>query len=1258
MDFRLLGPLEVFENGRVLDLGGAKQRALLAVLLLHANRVVSSDQLLEALWGERPPDTAQKALQVYVSKLRKALGRDRILTKTRGYQAHVEEGELDLDRFQGLASEGRREEALSLFRGRPLADFAYEPFAQAEIARLDELRFACLEERIEDDLARGRHGALVGELEALVREHPLRERLRGQLMLALYRSGRQAEALEAYQAGRRHLSEELGLEPGERLKELQRAILSHDPSLDVAAQPPSAEKSALPLETPPRLATTATREVRKSVTVLFGDVTPSGGELDPESLRRMTTRGFDVLLPVLERHGATVERSLGGAVTAIFGIPAVHEDDALRGVRAAVEMRERLDGLNDELQRQWGGRLVLRVGISTGEVVAGGDAGQPYATGDPVQSAIRLQQAAQPGELLLGERTHRLVRDAVDTEPIGEHHRLLRVHPPLAGHPSRFDSPMVGRERERRRLQDAFEQAIADRSCQLFTILGPAGAGKSRLVQEFADDVSERALVVRGRCLPYGEGITYWPVIEVLKDTSGFDDTESPDESRRKLAEVLEGEEEAELTVQRLAELVGLAEAQAGVEESFRAVRTFFETLARRHPLVVVFDDIHWGEATFLELVDHVTDWSRDAPILLVCVARPELLDVRADWGGGKLNTTSVLLEPLSEAESVQLVQNLAGTEQLDETTQRQIVEAADGNPLFVEEMFALLHEDGRADGRLEVPPTIQALLAARLDRLADEERWAIEAASVEGKVFHEGSVAEIGSAVPSTVHGQLMTLVRKELVRPHRPVFLGERAFRFRHLLIRDAAYESIPKEARASLHERHAGWLERKAGERTVEYEEIIGYHLEQAFRYRSELGPIDETGRALGRRAAERLGAAGRRAFTRIDPPAAVNLISRAVALLPTNDPLRVELVPNVRAIQGTSEFGWAEAILDEAIAAGDPRLEAHARVQRGFLRLFFTAPEITPPELMRVAQDAIDVFDRIGDDLGLARAWRLIAQAHYLARRGAQSAEAATRALEFGRRAGDHFEQLETIEWLGIALVLGPIPAPEGARRCEELLQEVSGDARLELTVLGALAYLVGIQGRAQEAEELIARGRNAMSANGESGWLFPVLLAFYFSWVSEPAVAERDLRPVYDQLKKVGEKSHFCSVATMLAQAVYAQGRYDEADELARDAERTARPNDVHSHIVWRGTRAKVLARRGELDAAEALAREAVAYAAKSDFLHSHADALTDLAEVLQLAGRTAEAAAAVDEAMHLHEQKGNVVAAARARSFLEDLGPE
>ena len=1253
MEFRILGPLEVLENGRRIDLGGAKQRALLAVLLLHANEVVSTDRLIDALWEDDAPETGRKAIQVYVSQLRKALGKERIVTRPPGYRLDVEEGELDLARFQRLLEEGKPSEALSLWRGPPLADFAYERFADSERARLEDLRLACIEDRIEIDLAHGRDAALVGELETLVREHPLRERLRAQHMLALYRSGRQAEALEAYQDARRALVEELGIEPGRSLRELQQAILQQDPALDaeVAAERSPEVQPHAPARTP--LASESTpvvRSERKTVTAVHVHLEVAaepGDQIDPEVLRHALMRAFGVVTTAVEAHEGTIETTSGNAITAVFGLPLIHEDDARRAVRAADEIQSRL--AEDDRPA----RLEVRIGVATGSVVTGGTpAGlQLRATGEPLTASARLAEDSAPGETTLDETTRRSAHAA-------ERER------------SRFASPMVGRDRERRRLNDAFEQAVGDTSCQLFTVLGTAGVGKSRLVQEFLEGIGERALVAQGRCLPYGEGITFWPLLEAIKDVADLDDTAGVEENRARLVQLIEDEAEPELVAQRVTEVLGIAETGtgAGAEESFDSVRRFLEALGRRRSLVVVFDDIHWAESTFLDLVEHLADWSRGAPILLLCMARPELLEVRSGWAGGKLNATTILLEPLSDGECMQLVSNLVGRNEVAGRLESRIAEAAEGNPLFVEEMVSMLIDEGLLvpDGghwtlagdlaAVPVPPTIHALLAARLDQLGDEQRAVLEHAAVEGKIFHQGSVERLTSAARRPlVPAQLGALIRKELIRPDKPVFAGEDAYRFRHLLIRDAAYESIPKLVRADLHERHAEWLEEKARERGVEYDEILGYHLEQAHRFRAELGEVDQEARALGRRAAERLGAAGKRAFARLDAPAAMNLMSRASALLSNDDPLRVDLIPNVRAIQGAADLGWADAILQEAIASGDPRLRAHALVQRGFLRLFLHESDVTAEELIDVAEEAISVFERENDQLGLARAWRLISQSHYLARSGRSSAEAAETGLTFARQSGDRFEQQEIVEWLGIALVLGPHTGVEGAAICRRLLDQLAGDPGMELILTGTLAYMVGIQGRTSEAEQLVAGAGQIANEMDQTAWLFPVLLAFKLAWLSDPVSAEQNLRPVYEGLKGLGEQSHFCSVSTMLAQATYEQGRYDEADELSREAERSSRPNDVHSHIVWRGTRAKVMAHRGDFEAAEKLAREAVEYAEASDFLHSHAMALTDLGEVLALAGRPEEAASAIEAAIGLHEAKGNVVAVAHTRMLLDDL---
>jgi DNA-binding SARP family transcriptional activator len=1292
MDFRILGPLEAYDGERQLDLGGTRQRALLGMLLLHVDEVISSDRLVEELWaGKADPRVVRMAvyrLRTVLEPGRGADGSGILVTRPPGYELQLGTNQLDLRRFETLVAEGREalaageprvaslklQDGLRLWRGPPLADLAYESFCQNEIARLEELRRSAVEDRVAADLELGRHDELIGELRELAASQPLRERPRAQLMLALYRSGRPAEALEAYHEARSTLVEEIGIEPGRVLRDLQQAILEQDPALDLARDERQPEEPIRAVAPTPS-AEPVSREVRKTVSALFIGVTIAselGEGLDPEALRRVTGRAFGEIDSAIQRHGGTVETATGTAITAVFGLPTVHEDDAMRSVRAGVEVRDKLTELAAELLRDRALRLDFRIGISTGRVVVGRGADpQPQATGRPLSVSSELGEAADSGEIVLDEPTHRLVRETVVTEAANGVWRLIDVREHVPGDARRLVSSMVGRGRELRRLEDAFEQAVGDRSCQLFTVLGLAGVGKTRLVQEVVDDLGSRAIVARGRCLPYGDGITFWPLLEVVKDLIGFEDISSPDEGLAKLTSTLAGAGDAEEAARRVAEMIGLAETGAAAEEGFAAVRALLHALASSRPLVVVFDDIHWGESRFLDLVEYIADSMRNAPILLVCLARPELLEVRPSWGGGKLNATAVLLEPLSQEECGRLIENLVGQE-LPQDVANRIMGAADGNPLFVEEMLSMLIDDGllvrrerhwvaRGDlASVPMPPTIEALLAARLDLLAADERAVIERAAIEGKVFHEGPIETLApDSLRPSVGTHLETLVRKELIRPEKSEFAGERAFRFRHLLVRDAAYDSIPKAARAELHESFGRWLEQRSGEHTTGYDEIIGYHLELAYLYRVELGSIDDATKALGPEAAQRLGSAGRRAFARGDADAAIKLILRAVALLPADDPSRIDLVPNVRVVQGLSgDLGWADRVLTEAVAAAaatdDRRLEAHALVQRGLLRLF-TQPGVTAQELFEVSQLAISVFDEHGDELGLARAWRLLAQAHYLAREGGPSVGASERALGHGRRAEDRFELREIVAWYCVALMLGPTPVPEALTRCEQLAADARTDPPLEPTVLAVLADLEAMQGRMESAGALLARWRLAVAELGEPAWLLPIYFGF-FALVDDPKAAERDLRAGYDVLKKLGETSHFSSYAGHLARTMCALKRYDEALRLSEESEESARPNDVHSQLLWRSARIQALTHQGELDAAEPLAREAVAFAAGSDFLDSHGAALSDLAEVLRLTARRREAAAALERAIRLYEQKGNIVSAARARARFEAVG--
>jgi DNA-binding SARP family transcriptional activator len=1233
------------------------------VLLLDANRVVPLDTLVDELWGEEPPETAVKIIHNGVSQLRRVLGDpERLVTQAPGYVLRVHPGELDAERFERLAAEGQRAldegradeaadrltAALALWSGHALADVALERTAHTEAARLEDLRLTVLEDRIEAQLALGRHRELVAELEALTAEHPLREPLRLQLVLALYRAGRQAEALDAYRKTRQFFVDELGLEPSPPLQRLEQAILRQDPSLELAPAVRRAERPVEPQATP--------RELRKTVTVLVVDLVLRGEQLDPEVIRPVATRARDLAATALERHGASVERPAGGELIGVFGLPQAHEDDALRAARAAVELRDAVRAVDEELAHTNGVRVDARAGIHTGEVVAPASGARVPLAGDAVTLAARLAQSAEPGEILLGTSAERLVREAAEVERSEDREtRLVSLAPEADAIPRRLSRPMIGRRRELDQLRHALTRAAEEGNAYLFTILGPAGIGKSRLAAEFSRAVGEEATVLTGRCLPYGEGITFWPLAEVVGQAAG-------ERSRDAIFRLVEGRPDAELISDRVAGAIGLVEGGGAPEETFWAARKLLEALAEKRPLVLLFDDLHWAEPTFLDLIEHVADWTRGSPILLLCLARPELVEERRWWAGGKLNATSLLLEPLSEQESDALIENVLGDTTLSAEERLRATEAAEGNPLFLEQLLLMLIEEGTSLDELVVPPTIHLLLEARLDRLEPEQREAIERASVVGKEFWEEAVAALTPEDQRLdVPRRLEQLVRRELIRPSRSLFVGPEAFRFRHTLIRETAYRSIPKEVRAVLHEGFADWLEDSADVDAPELAELAGIHLEQAYRYRSELVQIDERSRALARRAAERLGAAGRRAFAVGDMPAALRLLTRAEALLADDDPHRrdrVELLLDlVDALRETGDFQRARAVLEDVTVgardAGDAVLDARALVSGAQLDLQ-TDPEMNIAAILRAADAAITVFERAGDQTHLGEAWRLRGHALWFRCRAADAEESLQRAIEWARRAADRRTEAQALNLAVGAAFYGPLPIAEAVRRCEEILERPGEQPRIRASALRALAGFRALEGRFDEARGYLADSsailqdlglRLTAAAAAETAALIETL-------AGDEAAAEGVLRNGYERLEQMGRTSSLPMLAAMIAQTLYGQGRDGEALGFSELSEQTAARDDPGAQVLWRSARAKVLARIGRHEEADALSAEAVELAAKTDFLVVRADSLVDRAEVLLAAGRTEEAEAAKAEALAFYEQKGAVAAADRARRLL------
>ncbi len=1027
-----------------------------------------------------------------------------------------------------------------------------------------------------------------------------------------------------------------------------------------------------------------TGELRKTVTVLFSDIANStrlGERLDPESHRRVMGRFFGAMHHALENHGGTVEKFIGDAVMAVFGIPVLHEDDALRAVRAAVEMRTALAEVNRDLLRQWDLEIAVRTGINTGEVVAGAPGTpQTLITGDAVVVAKRLEESAGADEIQLGESTYQLVRESVVAEPLGSIEakgksrlsawRLLEVQD---GDRTalRLDSPLVGRAGDLRALERSFELAEAERACRLFTVLGPAGIGKSRLIHEFVSWLGERATVLQGRCLPYGDGITFWPLIEVVKEAAGLSDRDSPDEARKKIGTLLPPGDDAQVVCERVAAAIGRGEAStARPDETFWAVRRLFEALARERPLVVVIDDVQWAESTLLDLIEYIAGWTTRAPVLLCCLARPDLLEVRPSWGLPKPNATTILLKPLREHETDELIANLLG--QLSLEPKAGIASVAEGNPLFVEELLRMLVEEGllRREnggwvaagevGELAVPPTIHALLSARLDRLAPDERAVIQRASVVGQVFWWGAVADLSPpAERPEVGAHLQSLVRKELIRHERSNFAAEDAFRFEHILIRDAAYAALPKELRADLHEALAGWLEDRAGDRAAEYEEIAGYHLEQAVRYRGELGRREEETAALAQEAGRRLAAAGRRAVARADAPAAASLFGRAVGLLPRDARERGELlVDQAEALHEVGELQRSREVLQQALdgaaVAGDGVVEARARLELAYLRNLSDPGSDALEELQLAGEHAVSVFERMQDDRRLARALLRIADAHWLRCRVTPAEPLRERAHELATRSGDARELSQIRFGLARGSALGPMHVDAAITRCREILEESAGDRYAEGVTANALAYLEGMRGSFDEARELAARSRTILEDLG-----LVLAAAVLDAWVGQvellagdPSAAERIWRASYETLEPLGERGNLSTIAAFLAEARYEQDADEEAQELTEVSERAASDDDPTSQIAWRVTRAKVLARRGRLERAEELAREAVSRADETEWPNLRGTARTSLAQVLLAAGRTDEAARSAEEAVEIYEAKGNLPAAARARDLI------
>ncbi len=1001
--------------------------------------------------------------------------------------------------------------------------------------------------------------------------------------------------------------------------------------------------------------------VRKTVSIVFADVVGStalGERLDPESLQLVMSRYGGEMERVVELHGGRVEKFIGDAVMAVFGVPVLHEDDALRAVRAGLGMRDAMTALNRELERDFGTALEIRIGVHTGEVITDELAvDQGLVAGDAVNAAARLQASTPPGTVLIGPGTHRLVVGHVRVHRHGDLElrgkagkmRTWRVEALTPGREHLRAAPaggMVGRRRELGTLRRRFDRCIEERRCLVTTVFGPAGIGKSRLVRQFVAGVEGDARVVVGRCLPYGEGITYWPLREIVDDLGGVG----------ALAELASGGEDDTLAAAMVSGAIGRSHTTASAQDVQWAVRRLLEAAARSAPVVVAFDDIHWAEPPLLDLIEYLAGYVTEAPLPIVCLARDDLLERRPRWAAAFGRGATVRLRPLSGTDSARLLAGLAGRRGAH-MRREEILAAAEGNPLFLEHLVAMRADDPAG----ATPPSIQALLAARVDSLPSAPRRVIEAAAIEGRAFHRGAISAL-LAGGADVDGALAELEQRELVRPRPADFAGERGYRFTHILVRDAAYELIPKRRRADLHVAFAGWLREETGDRR-ELDEIIGYHLEQAYGYRRELGRVDAAPhRALAVDASGYLSAAGRRVLDAGDRPAAANLLRRAVALRPVDDPERTALLIDLGGVlREEGRFVAAQDALAEAVrladARGDRALEARAQVERLLGRL-----QVDPDGVARVAarQGArlARALEEAGDHAGLARLWHVRALLAWIRMQAGEAAECWRRATAFAQQAGDARMAADALGWEASALTYGPTPVGAALLRCDEILERLRADPWNVALVHHNVAGLDGMRGEFECAFALIDQANVVLagfSPTVDAAVSHPEVLVSMLA--GDPARAERHLRAGRRVLAAMGERAVLASTEALLGMAVLAQGRHPEADRLARRAARLTTADDLSPQVLWRRIRAVVLAGRGRIPDAERLADEAVALAAQTDYLNEHAGALEDLGHVHAVAGRTRDARRAREAALDLYRRKENAVSAVRLEGLVANRAP-
>ena len=987
----------------------------------------------------------------------------------------------------------------------------------------------------------------------------------------------------------------------------------------------------------------AVGDARKLVSVVFCDLAEStalADAHDPEVVTGVLSRYFDVVRGALERHGGIVEKFIGDAVVGVFGVPVLREDDALRAVRAAAAIQAGVTRLNEELADTFDVRLAARVGVNSGWVLARAqDGGAGIAYGDPLNVAARLQQVARAGDVLVGEETVGLVGSLVVVEESAQlavkgkatpvrAARLVGLAEEVPAFERLIRTQFVGRAQELAALRRAVSLAREGQP-QLVTVIGEPGIGKSRLIREVITHEAEGASPLVGRCLAYGDGITYWPLAEILRQLErrpgGID-------------AILGGDPEAELIALRLAAARGEAVAAAPGEVAW-ACRRLIEHLAKADLVFVVVDDIHWAEPAMLDLIEYLLA-TIHGRVVLLCAARPGLLESRPTWATPRPGASLVLLGPLGEEDVADLAASLANESGSDSASAERLVSWSAGNPLFIEQIMAAL-----ADGSLDetTPPhSIQTLLASRVDQLPDQERTALTSAAVEGRLFHRGALRTLLEGDQRTsLDTALLALVRNQFVRADRSEFPGDDAYRFVHALVRDAAYDALPIRRRATLHHRYADWLEGQPAD-LAEVEEVLAYHLEQAHRFRLAVGMDDETTRDLARRAGEHLVAAAVRADVRWDSRAVLELLRRARPLLDQERWLDVAVMYG-EALAYAEAFPAGVASLDQTAAdaeqAGRPEIAWTARL--------YCDATLGPEAVRRSALAALELFDVATHPRVTAVAHIALGLAFDGSGHSGQAMPELLRGVAIARQAGMQKVVGQGVEFYGIATLYGPTPAQEGIQRLEEMLGQVAMTLRERFSILPALAALHAMRCHADRTLSLAAEAgqiqerlgvREGLAQEGAVNWLGPAL-----ALIGETDAAVKLLRDACDLHRRRQENATLSTLAGHLGLVLTdAEVNLDEADALCEESRRLTEPDDMTSEILWRILRAKLLRYAGNSEDALRFANEAVALAERTDWLNRQADAIALAASLYARTGADTKAEGLRSRALVLYRQKGNL----------------